>query len=58
MLLPVKDCRTISKKELLHNGARPQIDLNPENYDVKVDGVHITFEPLSEPPLALRHFLF
>jgi urease subunit alpha len=58
MILPVKNCRNISKKSLIHNSATPQIDVNPENYEVKVDGIHITCEPLKELPLAQRYFLF
>jgi urease subunit alpha len=58
MVLPVKDCRNISKKQLVHNDATPEITVNPENYEVKVDGVHITCEPLAELPLAQRYFLF
>jgi urease subunit alpha len=58
ILHPVKNCRNISKKDLIHNDGTPQIDVNPENYEVKVDGVHITCEPLSVVPLAQRYFLF
>jgi urease subunit alpha len=58
MILPVKNCRNISKKDLIHNDATPQIDVNPENYEVKVDGIHITCEPMKELPLAQRYFLF
>jgi urease subunit alpha len=58
MILPVKNCRNISKKDMVHNDATPQIDVNPENYEVKVDGVHITCEPASVLPLAQRYFLF
>lgn len=58
MVLPVKNCRNISKKDLIHNDATPQIDVNPENYEVKVDGVHITCEPVDVLPLAQRYFLF
>lgn len=58
MLRPVRNCRNISKKDLIHNDATPQIDINPENYEVKVDGVHITCEPVSVVPLAQRYFLF
>jgi urease subunit alpha len=56
--MAVKNCRNISKKDLVHNDATPQIDVNPENYEVKVDGVHITCEPVSVVPLAQRYFLF
>ena len=58
IILPVKNCRTIGKKDLIHNDATPVIDVNPENYEVKVDGVHITCEPLSVLPLTQRYFLF
>ncbi|MES2646566.1 MAG: urease subunit alpha [Bacteroidota bacterium] len=58
IVLPVKNCRNISKKDLIHNDATPQIDVNPENYEVKVDGEHLTCEPMSELPLTQRYFLF
>lgn len=58
MVLPVKNCRNIGKKDLIHNNATPQIDVDPENYEVKVDGVHITCDPVSVVPLAQRYFLF
>jgi urease subunit alpha len=58
MILPVKNCRNISKKDLIHNDATPQIDVNPENYEVRVDGLIITCEPLAVLPMAQRYFLF
>ena len=58
MILPVLNCRNISKKSLIHNDATPLIEVNPENYEVKVDGTVITCEPLSVLPLAQRYFLF
>lgn len=58
IILPVKNCRNISKKSMIHNDATPRIDVNPENYEVKVEGVHITCEPMRELPLAQRYFLF
>jgi urease subunit alpha len=58
MIFPVKNCRNISKKDLIHNDVTPQIDVNPENYEVKVDGVVITCEPIKVAPLAQRYFLF
>jgi urease subunit alpha len=57
-VLPVKNCRNISKKDLIHNDKTPQIDVNPETYEVKVDGEHITCEPANEVALAQRYFLF
>jgi urease subunit alpha len=58
MVLPVKNCRNISKKDLIHNDTTPQIDVNPENYEVRVDGLIITCEPLAVLPMAQRYFLF
>ncbi|MFL5809571.1 MAG: urease subunit alpha [Flavisolibacter sp.] len=58
MIVPVKNCRNISKKDLIHNDATPQIDVNPENYEVRVNGEHITCEPAKELPLTQRYFLF
>ncbi len=58
MVLPVKNCRNIGKKDMIHNDATPQIDVNPENYEVRVDGLPITCEPMKELPLAQRYFLF
>ncbi len=57
-IIPVKNCRNISKKNMIHNDKTPLIEVNPENYEVKVDGAHITCEPLSVVPLAQRYFLF
>lgn len=57
-LLPVRNCRNIGKKDMIHNDATPQIDVNPENYTVKVDGQPITCEPMAVLPLAQRYFLF
>ena len=58
MVLPVRNCRIISKKDLIHNNGTPEIEVNPENYDVKVSGEVITCEPVSVVPLAQRYFLF
>jgi urease subunit alpha len=58
MVMAVSNCRAISKKDLVHNNGTPQIDVNPENYEVQVDGEHITCEPMKELPLTQRYFLF
>src|SRR5579863_9300822 len=54
----VKNCRTIGKRDMLHNSATPNIEVDPESYEVRVDGTHITCEPVSVLPLAQRYFLF
>ncbi len=54
----VKDCRNIGKKDMIHNDATPHLEVNPETYEVRVDGQHITCEPAKELPMAQRYFLF
>ncbi len=58
IVLPVVGCRNISKKDLIHNDKTPEITVNPENYEVRVDGEIVTCEPASELSLAQRYFLF
>ncbi|GAA3781242.1 urease subunit alpha [Flavobacterium ginsengiterrae] len=58
IVLPVAGCRNISKKDLIHNDKTPEITVNPENYEVRVDGEIVTCEPASELSLAQRYFLF
>ncbi len=58
MLLPVENCRSIAKKDLIHNDKTPTIEVNPENYEVRVDGEPITCEPVDVVPLAQLYFLF
>lgn len=56
--LPVFGCRTVMKKDMIHNDATPDIVVDPETYEVRVDGVLATCEPLKELPMAQRYFLF
>ncbi len=58
IVLPVKNCRNIGKKDMVNNSATPHIEVDPEKYEVKVDGEHITCEPMKVLPLAQRYFLF
>ena len=57
-VLPVQHCRDLSKRDMVHNDRTPRIEVNPENYEVRVDGQHITCEPARELALAQRYFLF
>ena len=54
----VKNCRNISKKDMKWNSETPDIDINPETYEVKVDGKLITCEPIDEVAMGQRYFLF
>lgn len=58
MIVPVMNCRSITKKDMIHNNATPVIEVNPENYEVTVDGNPVTCEPIAVAPLAQRYFLF
>lgn len=55
---PVKGCRTVSKKDMIHNDATPVIEVDPETYKVTVDGIHAACEPAESVPMAQRYFLF
>ncbi|MGI9402713.1 MAG: urease subunit alpha [Rhizobiaceae bacterium] len=58
-LLPVANTRGgISKKSMLLNDATPDVDVDPETYEVHADGELLTCEPASELPMAQRYFLF
>jgi urease subunit alpha len=48
----------ISKKSMIHNGATPDIQIDPETYAVVADGELLVCEPAKELPLAQRYFLF
>ena len=54
----VSNCRALRKAQMIHNGATPAIEVDPETYEVRIDGSHITCQPASVLPLAQRYFLF
>jgi urease subunit alpha len=57
-VLAVQNTRNIGKADMIHNATRPQIEVNPETYEVRADGVLLTCEAAKELPLAQRYFLF
>ena len=57
-LVPVRNCRSISKKDMLYNDLTPVIDINPETYEVKVDGKIVTTKPAQTVSLARLYNLF
>ena len=57
-VLAVENTRNIGKADMKLNAAMPQIEVNPETYEVRADGVALTCEPARELPLAQRYFLF
>ncbi len=48
----------IGKRSMIHNDATPVIEVNPETYEVRADGVLLTCEPATVLPMAQRYFLF
>ena len=58
MARAVSGCRSVGKKDMLHNTATPVIEVNPETYEVRADGELLTCEPAAVLPMAQRYFLF
>ncbi|WP_297631974.1 urease subunit alpha [uncultured Clostridium sp.] len=58
IILPVHGIRDLTKKDMILNDQMPQLDVDPQTYEVRVDGEIITCEPATELPLAQRYYLF
>ncbi len=56
-LLPAKGTRRLGKSHMLHNDACPNITVNPQTFEVMIDGKVITCEPAKVVPLAQRYML-
>ena len=56
--MPVENTRTISKADMVHNAYCPDIEVNPETYEVRADGELLTCEPAEELPMAQRYFMY
>jgi urease subunit alpha len=54
----VEGTRKITKKSMVHNGATPEITVDPETYEVTADGELLTCAPAEVLPMAQRYFLF
>ncbi|AMS14541.1 urease subunit alpha [Pseudomonas chlororaphis] len=54
----VKGCRDVQKSDLIHNDYLPDIEVAPQTYQVKADGVLLWCEPADVLPMAQRYFLF
>jgi urease subunit alpha len=57
-LVGVEHTRDIGKKNMIHNGATPDIEVDPETYEVRADGELLTCAPAEVLPMAQRYFLF
>ena len=57
-LVAVKDCRSVAKAHMTNNSATPDIRVDPDSFEVSIDGEVIEQAPVDELPLAQRYFLF
>jgi len=54
----VRNCRSITKADMVHNDWQPHITVDPETYQVIANGELLTCEPAKVLPMAQRYFLF
>jgi len=54
----VKGCRTVKKRDMLHNAFTPRMEIDAQTYEVRADGQLLTCEPATVLPMAQRYFLF
>ena len=57
-IVAVTNCRQLDKSAMLNNTYLPNIEVNPETYEVRADGELLSCEPAEVLPMAQRYFLF
>ncbi|ANV86173.1 urease subunit alpha [Picosynechococcus sp. PCC 7117] len=57
-VLPVTNCRNLTKRDLKLNDYLPRMEVDPETYHVRADGEMLVCEPATVLPMAQRYFLF
>jgi urease subunit alpha len=57
-VLPIRATRGLRKADMIHNGATPHMEVDPETYEVRADGRLLVCEAAHVLPLAQRYFLF
>ena len=57
MVEPVRGCRTIGKRDMIRNSATPEITVDPETYEVRLDGELATVPPAETLPMTQLYFL-
>jgi urease subunit alpha len=57
-LVAVSDTRKLGKRDMVLNDATPKIEVDPQTYEVRVDGEPALAEPAAELPMAQLYFLF
>ena len=56
--IAVRNTRTIGKADMILNDALPEVEVHPETYEVRADGVLLTCQPATVLPMAQRYFMF
>ena len=56
--IAVRNTRTIGKADMILNDALPKVEVHPETYEVRADGVLLTCQPATVLPMAQRYFMF
>ena len=54
----IKDCRSVTKSDMVLNNYQPNIEVDSQTYQVRADGELLTCAPVAELPMAQRYFLF
>lgn len=57
-ILPVYGIRELSKKDMKHNSETPEITVDPQTYQVRVNGELLICDPIDVVPMAQRYYLF
>ncbi|HJO85989.1 MAG: urease subunit alpha [Rhodospirillales bacterium] len=57
-MVPVSGTRSVKKRDMALNDYQPNMEVDPETYEVRADGELLICEPAEELPLAQRYFLF
>ncbi|MHB1138681.1 MAG: urease subunit alpha [Microthrixaceae bacterium] len=57
-LVPVEDCRGVTKADMVNNDVCPDIRVDPDSFRVSIDGEVVEQDPATELPMAQRYFLF
>ena len=58
IVYPVHGTRGLGKKDMVFNDYLPHIEVDPQTYIVKADGVELRCEPAKSLPLTQRYYLF
>ncbi|MEJ2463179.1 MAG: urease subunit alpha [Candidatus Thiodiazotropha sp.] len=58
MIGVVRNCRRLSKADMVLNDYQPHIEVDPQTYLVKADGELLMCEPAEILPMAQKYFLF